>query len=1342
MTVRKPMSAAVAGLCVVVCGMAFASASAFAEKIYVPGIPFGAPGSGPGQLSEPVGVAVNDASPLLEPVAGGDVYVVDRGNDRVERFSESGQYEGQFDGGATYEVRGGKQEPTTAAPSGVFSSPGAIAVNDAQTSPSFGDVYVDYKGNDKFEPDRGGPKAIDEFSPVGGYLGDIAEAVCVPPEEGRQRFEENQCKAGEDLPFDKVLGMAVDRSGDLWVLYSLNAEGHKIDPNNPVYIGEFSETGTLIEALLVSGDEQHSSFNSLLVDSAHNMYTVRGEYGWLEKYASSDTRRPLEGEESLEWYAQLGSGASTATINPVTNNLIVDEVGSIALLGPFGEPYTHDIGKRVTPEPVESFPKGGLPESLGVAVSSESTVYASEVGADRVQSFDFLPAPVVKVLAPSGVSETGLTLQGTVNPEGEEITECYFEYGVEAGVYTGKAPCVPTAGEIGKGIAAVPVSAQLSGLALASVRSFRVVAVNGHGVVRESEGMTVSRPVLAGAAVSDAGKITADAGASIDPGGLQTCYRVEYGPSAAYGQSTPQACAGAGAEPVSVSVELTGLQPASSYHFRFVASNALGVSAGADVVFNTFATSSGLPDGRAYELVSAVGAGSSAEAYVPYGMISGAALDFGGAHGLPSGYPFEAAADGDALVYAGTEGATTGGNGNVVFGHGEEFLAARSAGGGWMQSDLEMPNSRAYKAFSEDLSVGVIDDDEDELAASAPFGYDKLYSHLLAGSAYEPLLTVAPEERTPETFDTNGNFGYFEADQFFTGMGFAGANAGTSGVPAFSHVLFEASAKLASTPEAPSVTESENNLYDSVGGRLYLVNVLPDGTAQARATFGRQGPGLSGFVAPVRSNVISADGSRVFWSAVQPVGLGKEEGAVALFVRENDTQPQSEVEDGECTEPGKACTVQVDQAEPGAEGPSGGGQFLAASSNGSRVFFTDENRLTKGSKAQAGQPDLYEYDLAGPEGERLTDLSVPVKGSGGGDVQGVLGTSQDGAYVYFAADGVLSEGKNSEGDEPVENQPNLYLRHGGRTVFVATLTAGDGDYYGASDVAEGDWVASAGRRTAEVTPDGQSVVFMSRAPLTGYNNVLDGTSLTEVFVYDAGTGRLSCASCNPSGEAPVAPATEITSKLGEAHGSFLPTSESLVGYQPRVISGDGGRVFFDSIEPLVPDDSNGYLDVYEWEAPGEGSCTSQTASTVTGGCTFLLSGGQGGDNSYLIDASSNGDDVFLVSRELLLKAVRGQFDEVFDARVGGVQPPEESRCSGTACQGVPPAPPIFATPASVTFNGVGNFPPPVEAVKAAKKKTSKCAKGERRSHGRCVKVKRARKKAKAKRSSHERRASR
>ena len=63
-------------------------------------------------------------------------------------------------------------------------------------------------------------------------------------------------------------------------------------------------------------------------------------------------------------------------------------------------------------------------------------------------------------------------------------------------------------------------------------------------------------------------------------------------------------------------------------------------------------------------------------------------------------------------------------------------------------------------------------------------------------------------------------------------------------------------------------------------------------------------------------------------------------------------------------------------------------------------------------------------------------------------VLGLVTASEDGSYVYFVAEGMLTSEKNNEGGEPVAGQPNLYLSHGGRVVFIATLAprAGGGNF--------------------------------------------------------------------------------------------------------------------------------------------------------------------------------------------------------------------------------------------------------------------------------------------------------
>ena len=183
-------------------------------------------------------------------------------------------------------------------------------------------------------------------------------------------------------------------------------------------------------------------------------------------------------------------------------------------------------------------------------------------------------------------------------------------------------------------------------------------------------------------------------------------------------------------------------------------------------------------------------------------------------------------------------------------------------------------------------------------------------------------------------------------------------------------------------------------------------------------------------------------------------------------------------------------------------------------------------------------------------------------------------------------------------------------------------------------------------------------------------------------------------SCDPSGVAP-------------SGAGILPIS-GFATYQLRSISEDGSRVFFESAQPLVPRAQDGRMNVYEWECDGSGSCD------YAEGCIYLLSSGTSPYPSYLIDASASGNDVFLVTRSAFVAADQNEYNDIYDARVGATEAPAPTQCTGTGCQGVAAAPPVFATPASVTYNGVGNFAAPStpvvkpKAKPKSKKKPASC----------------------------------
>jgi hypothetical protein len=223
-------------------------------------------------------------------------------------------------------------------------------------------------------------------------------------------------------------------------------------------------------------------------------------------------------------------------------------------------------------------------------------------------------------------------------------------------------------------------------------------------------------------------------------------------------------------------------------------------------------------------------------------------------------------------------------------------------------------------------------------------------------------------------------------------------------------------------------------------------------------------------------------------------------------------------------------------------------------------------------------------------------------------------------------------------------------------------------------------------------------------------------------VYQAGEKRLHCASCSPTGEPPVGSAETWEEEYPVSvprGGSPAALSDGSPAFAPRWINEAGTEIFFNTNQPLVPADTNRHQDVYEWESEGSGACTQRA------GCVTPLSDVEVPHAGVLIEAGASGQDVFFTQRASLTPKAVGETVKLYDARAGGGFPVTELSCTGTGCQGVPPAPPIFATPASVTFDGVGNFEPSPQVVqpKAKPKPRARCGRGRVRKHNRCVRSK-------------------
>jgi hypothetical protein len=357
--------------------------------------------------------------------------------------------------------------------------------------------------------------------------------------------------------------------------------------------------------------------------------------------------------------------------------------------------------------------------------------------------------------------------------------------------------------------------------------------------------------------------------------------------------------------------------------------------------------------------------------------------------------------------------------------------------------------------------------------------------------------------------------------------------------------------------------------------------------------------------------------------------------------------------------------------------------FAGVAEGGARIFYV------KGG-------NLFAFDAG-------TEAVIPFASSGNVTVVNV---SADGGTAFFVSPSVLSKVPNSAGQKPKAGKENLYRSEEGAIGFIGTVTSRDVEGESGGNLVVdglGLWTDAVGGMfgvdPSRSTPDGHSLLFESRAALGPY----DPEGHAEVYLYDAADEEVSCLSCMPT-EAPATGEAGLES-ISQAQGEAEPFSAyALV----ENLGAGGHRAFFQSTEALVPSDTDGVQDIYEWEADGVGSCGR------AGGCVYLVSSGRSAHPNYLFAVSESGDDAFFVAPDTLLGSDTESTPSIYDARVdGGFAEATERECEGEGCRpGLTPAP-ILPAPAVPATGAKDNVTP--KACLRGKKRVKK--------HGanRCVK---------------------
>jgi hypothetical protein len=924
--------------------------------------------------------------------------------------------------------------------------------------------------------------------------------------------------------------------------------------------------------------------------------------------------------------------------------------------------------------------------------------FGSEELAPKVEFPAVEPPPLEPV---QGVTDSEASFHGRVNPEGNLLKACRFEYLTGAKYKADgdsfksakQLPCIPSPAGIGEGKSPVDVQAEATELEPNTEYRVRLLAEKEKSEPRAVTGETTftteaAPPALSAVKAWSVSDTTATLAAAVNPrnSAVTDCH-FEWGATESYGHTAPcQTDPGAGNAPVVVTAkDLSGLDPSTTYHFRVVAENgAGGPQNGEDATFVT--RSSVVFPQRGYELVS---------------------------HSDPNGIsalPVGAAADGNRFAFSSLLPLP----GSQLGGGYQTWIATRDPeDGSWTQRYIgpahqethEGGNVEPHPVFSADLSVaawgyrGSVDPDDQN-------GANDLYRTDVASGAVgwfsrDPAIPAG----TPQTDPVPVAGTTLEGARFVSADG--------------SRVYFVSRRNLLPADATDNNTAA---LYEWRDGQLSLVSIAPESSTgfTQEAALGSFSPNSSSgnpvvYGGEVSRNAVSPDGSRVAFE----VGLSplKQFDSQRLFVRVDGNS-----------------TVEASAPAPGAPPITAPKQvnYWGADAETKNVFFTSSSPLTPDSSApdvagtivEPAAADLYRYTVpldGNPANGHLIDLTPHVGGAG---VVKVLWVSDDGRRVYFTSSEALTPDANPA---PLCKQLDLardsqHPQPGPCNVYLAELEGPADDSAQLSLIATGQASLGKSFSTREkdlsiaANPDGSTLAFVSPDQLVPGRRTGGGFTVSDyqLYVYQAGRDELSCASCPADGSVPAASAD-----LTPIRGDFIGARQEVPHI--RNVAADG-VVFFQTATPLLAADTNQRTDVYEWR----------------GGRLHLITSGADPSNDLVGDATagsstSPGATVFFSSSGAYVPGVQPGVDRIYAARVGGgFKPPLPTPpCGGEDCKPVATAQPNYATPATAMIEGRGNVVEP---------HAPRCAKGKVKRKGRCVA--KHRKRAHRRAANHDRRADR